>query len=274
MYRPYNINYNEGIIEEMIYDLQKASMTKRVSAFLLDFILVIILITGFSNVFSYLTDIDATIDECQVIVEEYKEKYGVNDWVPKIDFENIDYDKLTDEQKECIDEIDRALSEDKEYVYLMTMYYNKVLVTITMSIFLAMLIIEFIVPLILKNGQTVGKKIFGIAVMRTDGVRVSGVALFVRSILGKFTLETMLPILVFILMLFTNLGLVGPVLLLGIVAIQIFLIVKTKTNSFIHDAISYTVCVDFASQMIFDSEEKRNEYIEAHKDDAEKKALH
>lgn len=259
----------------MIYDLQKASMTKRISAYLLDLILVVILITGFSSVFSYVLDIDSTYEKFDAIVEEYEKKYSDNEWNLKIDFENMNYEELTDEQKAFVDKIDAELSEDEEYIYLFSMILSKILLNVTMSIFLSMLVLEFIVPLILKNGQTVGKKIFGVAVMRTDGVKISPVALFVRAILGKFTIETMLPLLVFFLMLTPRgLGLVGPVLLLGIIIFEIVLVVRTKTNSFIHDAISYTVCVDLASQMIFESEEKMLEYKEAHKDDAQRKSLY
>ena len=50
-----------------------------------------------------------------------------------------------------------------------------------------------------------------------------------------------------------------PVLLL-ILVLQIGLIVGTKTNSAIHDVLAYTVTVDLASQMIFDSPEQMLEY--------------
>ena len=59
------------------------------------------------------------------------------------------------------------------------------------------------VPLKLGNGQTIGKKVFGIGVMRVDGVQLTTIQLFIRTILGKFTLETMIPVYI-VLMIFFN----------------------------------------------------------------------
>ena len=63
----------------------------------------------------------------------------------------------------------------------------------TLSTLIAFLLLEFAVPLMLKNGQTLGKKIFGVAVVRVDGVKVSPVMVFARGILGKCTIGTLAP---------------------------------------------------------------------------------
>ena len=53
--------------------------------------------------------------------------------------------------------------------------------------------------------------------------------------------------------------------------IQIILLIVTRTNSLIHDTLSSTVVIDFASQMIFDSVEAKREYqLRIHKEEAEK----
>ena len=76
---------------------------------------------------------------------------------------------------------------------------NYTFIIISFSILIGFLIVEFLFPMIFKNGQTLGKKIFGIGVMRVDGVKVTTPILFVRSILGKFTIETMMPVLMVIM---------------------------------------------------------------------------
>ena len=125
---------------------------------------------------------------------------------------------------------------------------------------IAFVILEFIVPLLLKNGQTIGKKVFSIAVMRVDAVRITPLVLFVRSILGKYTIGTMVPLIMLLTLLFGATPLMPIAILLGVLIIQILLFIFTKTNSLIHDSLASTVVVDLQSQMIFDSVEEKTEY--------------
>ena len=124
-------------------------------------------------------------------------------------------------------------------------------VMLSLGLFFATLIIEFIVPLILKNGQTLGKKVFGVGVILITGVKISPIALFVRAMLGKYAIETMVPVsLAFIFFLLAPSGTILLVLI-AIAILQIVLIIATKNNSLIHDVISSTVTVDMSTQMIF-----------------------
>ena len=54
--------------------------------------------------------------------------------------------------------------------------------------FLAFLVWYFILPLLFGYGRTLGKKIFGLAVIRTNLVKVSNPVLFVRTIVGMFAI--------------------------------------------------------------------------------------
>ena len=117
-------------------------------------------------------------------------------------------------------------------------------------------IMEFAIPLILKNGQTLGKKIFGIAVMHTSFIKISGPMLFARTILGKFAIETMVPVYILIMMFFGAIGVVGPAILILIAVLQIAVLIFTNTNSAIHDLLSKTVTVDLMSQKIFENEDE------------------
>ena len=135
------------------------------------------------------------------------------------------------------------------------MIVNLTLLITSIGILLSFVILEFIVPILFKNGQTLGKKAFGIAVMRFDGVKIGTPILFVRAILGKYTLETMVPVL-FIIMLYF--GMTGGIALLLIGALligQLILIFSTRARTPLHDVIANTVTVDMASQMIFESQE-------------------
>ncbi len=239
----------------MILDLQKASVLKRVSAFLLDMILLFILITGFAFVLSVITGYDSYSDRLSEVEKTYETQYGVS-----FDITEKEYNELTEEQRAVFDEAYGAFSEDEQVLYVYNMQLNLILMISTISILLAYVVLEFILPLVFKNGQTVGKKIFGIALMHTNGVKLSTMALFVRTVLGKYTLETMVPVYIFIMALFGTLGLTGTIMLLLILVLQLGLIIITKTNSCIHDLLANTVAVDLSSQMIFDSVDAMNEY--------------
>ena len=140
-------------------------------------------------------------------------------------------------------------------MYSYNMLIQLTLLITRLGIFLGFLALEFIVPALLGNGQTLGKKIFGLGVMHVEGVKLSNVALFVRSILGKYAVETMIPVLIIIMIYFGSIGLTGTIVL-GLIALtQLILIIATHTNSLIHDTLASTVVVDIASQMIFDTRE-------------------
>ena len=250
----------------MIYDLQKASILKRFSAFLLDFILICIIAVGAGAVLSLLLDFDKTYD---IYYDRYEMVFQANE--PAIREElGIDFnwkegvDKLTPEQKAKYDEYEKKLGEVLNKDEKLVIAYNNVIVLtltiIPLSLFIAFLLLEFVAPLILKNGQTVGKKIFGIGVCHTNGVRISTFSLFVRGVIGKYTIETMVPVFLVLVMFFRG-GIVSLIVIGLLLILQIVLLIKTKTHSLIHDIISYSCEVDLASQMIFDTEDDRLAYI-------------
>ena len=158
-------------------------------------------------------------------------------------------------------------------MYAYNMVVNLTRVIATTGFLLAFLILEFAIPMILKNGQTLGKKIFGIGVMREDGVKVVGPLMFIRTVLGKFTIETMIPIFIAMMIFFGSVGLEGTIILGLILLVQVILMIKTQTNSAIHDVLAKTVVIDVASQMIFDSEADLIAYKEkAHAEKAARQA--
>ena len=243
----------------MIYDLQKGSLLKRASAFLLDGILAVGFAFGRSAIFNY----NGYISVYSEGIDRYAAQYGV-------DFEGIatqaDYEALTEAERQNYDAAVDAMNSDGEILGALNAIVRLILMLVSVSLFLAFMIIEFMFPLIFKNGQTPGKKIFGLAVMRTNGVRIRGISLFVRTFIGKYVVETMIPVLVGMMMIFNAIGIMaspgiyGLILVLLILLAQIALVAMTKTNSMIHDIVSDCVVVDLNSQMIFESEKKMIEY--------------
>lgn len=234
----------------MICDLQKASLLKRASAFLLDVILLAVMITGLAFMISSLTGYDSYTKQMDELETEYEQRYGVS-----FDLSEQAYNELAEADRGKVDEAYAAYSADERVVYVYNMMINLILLTTSLSILCAYLVLELMIPLIFGNGQTVGKKVFGIGLMQTNGVRVSTFSMFVRTVLGKCTIGTLVPAAIIILSILGSAGITGPVVLLLILVLQIGLVAGTKTNSAIHDVLAYTVAVDLASQMIFDSPE-------------------
>lgn len=240
----------------MISDLQKASLWKRFSALLFDVILLVTVVTGCSAGLSAVLNFDQYNDALDVYYAKYEAEYDV-----KFDIAFEDYQALSQADRERYDTAYEALSKDPEVTYAYGMLMSTTLLILTFSILIAYLILEFAVPLWLGNGQTLGKKIFGLAVMRTGGIKITPVCLFIRTVLGKFTIETMIPVLMILMLYFSTIGMVGLLILFAVPLGQLIALVVTRNNCAIHDLLADTVTVDFASQMIFADEQARTDYL-------------
>lgn len=243
--------------------MQKASFWKRISAFLLDGILLCILAIAFALLLNVIIGYDSNVEALNQTVDYYEQEYGVVLGVP-------DYNALSAEQKEiCCGESDYeqnwkdanlSICNDETAVKLRDLVLSQQIAVTSIGILLSVVVLEFVLPLIFQNGQTLGKKVFGICVMRTNAVKLNNVCLFVRTFLGKYAIEIMVPVLFLFLIYQGLLNFVGVVVLGLMLLLQIILSIATKTNSVIHDVLADTVVVDYSSQMIFDSEQQLIDY--------------
>ena len=240
-------------------DLQKAGLGKRILAFIFDFILVVTIAVGLTIPFSAAVGYDGYVDKLDNIKAQYQAKYDI----PEIKTE--DYNKLTEEEQKAflekynaaVDAANHALEEDAEAINTWNMILHLMLLIITVPMFISIMLYEFVLPLFFRNGQTLGKKIFGIALMHKEGVRVKTIQLFVRALFGKFVIGTMIPIYVFI---YLGLSTTGIIVLLAYLAIQVVCMIASHTNSPIHDVMAGTVAVDMTSQRIFETYDQLLEY--------------
>lgn len=239
----------------MVYDLQKAGLMKRISAWVLDLILLSVLAVGFAWIISDIVGFDEHSVKLENYYNQYETEYGTS-----FEYSQEEYMALSEEERAAYDAAYEAMIADEDVVYTYNLVLQLTLLLISLGIFLAVLVLEFLIPLWLRNGQTVGKKIFGLAVMRTNGVRIGAVSLFIRAILGKYTIETMIPVFIITMWLLSILGFEGTIVLGVILLVQLVLLITTPTNSLIHDKLSDSVVVDMSSQMIFASEAERLEY--------------
>ncbi len=239
----------------MISDLQKASLWKRMSSYLFDIIILAVISIGAASALSAAFGYDGYSEKMTQFYEQYQEQYGVD-----FDISAEDFEKLSEEEKNIYYEADKAMNSDAEVIKVYRMMFNLSILIVSLGLFIGFFILEFIVPVFLGNGQTLGKKIFGVAVMRTNSVKITTPVLFIRAILGKYTIETMVPVFLVFMIFFGVLGFVGALVIFAILLLNIILVFATRNSSAIHDLLSDTVTVDMASQRIFDSYDSMIEY--------------
>ena len=232
----------------MIYDLQRASMLKRISAWLLDAILLCIVATLMAFLLSAVLNYDSYSAQLDARYAYYEEHYGVTRSLTQ-----AQVDAMTPEELANVEAASRALSEDTEAIYAYNMMLQLTILVTSLGILLAYIILEFTVPMVLGHGRTIGKRIFGLGVMYQNGVRVNGVGLFIRTVLGKYAIETMIPVMMVLMLFFGAIGMVGWLIVGAIVIVQVVLLVFTRERCMIHDKLANTVAIDFASQMIFNT---------------------
>lgn len=227
-------------------DLQKASLSKRIAAGILDAMLLCVLSVGIASLLTWLLGYNAHNDALRDGYTRYETQYGVT-----FDIEQETYNAMDTQEKANYDAAYDALSKDEDILYHFNLVVNLTIIITTFSILLSMLVLEFAIPLILKNGQTVGKKAFSLGLMRIDSIQISPIQLFTRTVLGKFTIETMISVYIIILIFFNSIGITGPLVIGGILLTQLICLIATRTNSLIHDLLAGTVVVDLSSQKIF-----------------------
>ncbi len=236
-------------------ELQKANFGKRIIAAIFDFILLSILAVGLAAVLSWAFGYDGYLNTVQESYTQYETQYGV-----EFQITQQQYEELSQEQKATLLEAYQALTQDSNVTYAYNMLISLTMLIMSFSILFGVIMVEFVAPLIFKNGQTVGKKIFEIALMHTEGIQVTNVQLFARAVLGKFAIELMIPLSIIMMLFFNTVGIVGIIVLAVLIIIQIVCLIKTHTNSLLHDVLAGTVAVDIESQKIFKTREELLEH--------------
>ena len=198
--------------------------------------------------------------------EYYEKTYTVNFEISEEAYEN-----LSEDIKAIYNEANAVLSKDEVSAKSYQMVVNLILIMVTFGLLFAYLVLEFIIPLCFKNGMTIGKKIFGIGVMHNNGVRIDAVALFVRTFLGKYTIETMVPAMMILMIFFNILGWIALLVIGLLVVLEVVVFVVSKTKAGIHDILAKTIAIDYASQMIFDNVDELMAYkMEVHNEEADR----
>ena len=239
----------------MAHELQTANLWKRISAWLFDGILTGILAVAFGLILSALLGYNRHSDTLDRAYETYETQYGVS-----FEISQAEFDAMEASERENYNQAYQALIADREAMYAYNMMISLSMVMISLGVLLAVVLWEFVIPLWLGHGRTLGKKIFGLCLVRSDGVKMNTMQLFTRSILGKYAIETMIPVLIGLMVFWGTMGVMGTLVVTTLTIGQLFSVLVTRSHSAIHDLLAGTVVVDYASQTIFASTEDLIEY--------------
>ena len=125
---------------------------------------------------------------------------------------------------------------------------------VSASMLIAGLITYIIIPLFIKNGQSVGKKIFKLGLATYDGYKMQNYQLLLRFVpLLIVILSLLLPIWSTIFMVF-----IIPVTVL---LISFALMMASPKRAALHDFAARTIVIDLDSSIIFNNEIEEENYI-------------
>lgn len=225
---------------------------------MVDTVLVLLLSVSLSIPLLEMLHFNSLSEQLSSIQETYKidieAQYSLN-----LDITEEEYNALSPNDKTAYDEASNAFNEvlaaDPTFMQLRADRITVIVTNACVTVLIGVLLTHFVLPLILKNGQTLGKKTFGLAVIRTNGVKISASQLFIRAMVGLFAIET--AAVAFLAVIFP----VGTIAAVLVQALQIGVMLKTPYHASIHDLLADTAVVDFTSQHIFETEAERVEYV-------------
>ncbi len=230
--------------EKSLYSIKNAGFFQRLVAFLFDLIIIfflnftlsVIAIVPISNHFGY----DDLVQEYNAQLLEFNlGEYDENNEFVIFNFDDINQDDL------------QAFYDDPEAKAISNRKYVFDLIQISAGLFIAEIIVMFIVPLLFKNGQTLGKKLMKLGLVDNYGLRVKPMNVFVRFLIGWFVFETAMSLITM-----TMFGL--PIFIL----VSMLMLLLTKNKRALHDVIGSTIVVSLDKMVVFDSGEERQAAIQ------------
>ncbi len=239
----------------MELSIRKAGFLKRFGAGLLDFILMCVLSTAVAFCLSAILGYDAYSNDLNSAYERYEKEYGV-----RFGISIEEYNALSELEKDAYESASVAVEQDSDLIYIYNMVVSLSILIVTLSLLISVLLTEFVLPMFLGNGQTIGKKVFSLCLVRSDCIKISNFQLLVRCLFGKFTIELMIPVYVLIMIIFGAMGFAGILVLGALLVTQLIIYAVSVNNSLIHDLIASTAVADMPLQRIFNSSDELLEY--------------
>ncbi len=213
--------------------MEKYPFMKRAFAAAIDILLIALLTVFIAMPMSSLTGYKQARSDVDNLFSYMEQTYGVRFNLTAQELAN-----LTEEQSHRYEEAFAFFAGDEENVRT----YNRMVLgsymTVLGSILIAVLILELAVPLILKDGQTAGKKLMGLVVIRMDGSPINALRLIARAVLGKFLVEIAVPVFTILEMYNGITGSRSFLMVMGLFILPAACMILTKERRLIHDFLS------------------------------------
>ena len=258
-----------------IYTPKTPKTIKRLAAWFIDIILIIVVATGIALLTSAIYGYDSYNNKCYqkeieygIYVEDPKGEFSFEDKTYTICYEvtGISDAEATARYEKLYQDVEYKEAYSKRSV-------GQVVIT-TCGIVASLTIFELIVPLILKHGRTIGMKFFDIGYVTDEGIDVGFKSVFIRFLFGKLVVGALIPYsgIMLALLMPTYYTIVGFVALFGVIGINILLLLTTPEKRGIHDYIAKCIPVDNSCQIYFKTlEELAKAKAEEEKSKNEKK---
>jgi len=216
---------------------------KRAFAGAIDVLLIAILTVFIAMPMSKLTGFESARADVGAVSARIKEESGISaDLTPQ------EYQNLTDEQIQKYEAGWIEYFNEEENIRT----YNRMVVgsylTVLGSILVAVLILELAIPLFLGDGQTLGKKMMGLVVIRMSGEQVDTLGIIARALLGKYLVEIAVPVFTVLAIYNGNSSGRSSFMIVGLFLAQAACMGLTRERRLIHDFLSGTRVVAAESE--------------------------
>lgn len=244
-----------------VYGINKASFIKRVAAACLDFIIFVLVAVGVTTLMTAIVQYDSYRAELDKKYEEYGVLYEYDPALGEDQGGSI-FCEMKEEGDACYVAWE-AFYADEEATKLLNTCTSLTLASASIGLLFGAGVAYFLIPLLLKNGQSFGKKFMRIALVNKNGIRVQPINLFIRFLFGIFVIEIMVPFYS-IMYIFSGSpgGIIALALVLGIFVSELLLVMTNRFGCAIHDLVGGTVVVEYDGQAIFDTEEELQKHLE------------
>lgn len=240
---------DSNVLKNSIYTPKNAKISKRIAAWVVDIILIVILWTGISLFTSMVYKYDTYMT---TVTEKYVE-YNLATY----DEEKKEYVFVDIEKDQNAQENYALLIKDQEFVEAYHKVNNGQIIILSTGLFGSLLVFEFIIPLFLKHGRTIGMRFFGIGYVTDEDIDVGFKQVFVRFIFGKFIISGFVPLTGYLLFAMgSGFGGMGLILLVGIPVLNVILSCVTPEKRGIHDYVARVKPIDNDCQIYVKTKEE------------------
>ena len=229
------------VLRDSIYTPKRATWFKRILAFGLDIILFAVLLTGAMFLISYIVGFQHELELLNAKFIEYgiylKNDEGIYEFCSDINGSTA-----------CKDAWE-AFNNDA----LACSYYDntalKTLPILIGGVFVTELILDYIIPMCLKNGRTIGMFCLGLAYIDTRDIKINHFQVFTHFLFGKFIVVSALPIFFFLMHFFNVFPTYGLLICVVIILANLIMKFASPKRMGIADSIGKMYMIENESQI-------------------------